>query len=201
MRPKEFEYSVEALKCLPGISKKSAENISNFILNQDNKFVKDLTSILIDLKYKVKFCNICNNLTSGNVNCDICNEISRDLSKLCIVSNFNDLIKIDSLGSYDGLYFNLGKEIDSKKKNVNDFDEMIERIEKLVIKNNINSILMATNMTINGEFTAFYISSYLKKTFKNIKIYRLATGLPMNSSIDYIDNESLNFAIKNKIII
>ncbi|MGL5591271.1 MAG: toprim domain-containing protein [Mycoplasmoidaceae bacterium] len=199
MKPKEFEYFVEGFKKLPGVSKKSAEKICDFILRQDDKFAKDLSSRIIDLKFNVNFCSICNNLTNNQIHCEICNDSSRYNNKLCIVSDFNDLIKIENLEIYNGLYFNLKMEIDSKKKNIDDLDSSLKKIIDIIEKKDIKEILIATNMTINGEFTAFYISSYIKKIFNNIEIYRLATGLPFNSSIDYIDSESLTSAIKNKI--
>ncbi|MGL4647527.1 MAG: toprim domain-containing protein [Mycoplasmoidaceae bacterium] len=198
MKSKEFDLSIKALTALPGISKKTAENICNYLLKQDGEYLSNLFSKLSDLKYKLRFCNICNNITDNKIHCDICNDTQRNQKELCIVSNFNDIAKIEKLEKFNGLYFNLLNEIDSKKRNVDDFDLIINQLVKMIDKNKTTNILIATNMTMNGEFTSFYLSSYLKKKYKNLAIYRLAIGLPINSLIDYIDLESLEFAIKNK---
>ncbi|MDE5841761.1 MAG: hypothetical protein K2H11_02160, partial [Malacoplasma sp.] len=105
MKPKEFEYFVEALKSLPSISTKSANKIAYFFLENDDKFYSTFLDRLVSLKSNIKFCMNCNNLTSNSLYCEICNSNSRDTKKLCIVSYLEDLEKIEQSNSFSGLYF------------------------------------------------------------------------------------------------
>lgn len=197
MKPKDFEYFVEALKSLPSISTKSANKIAYFFLQKDEKFFNDFISRIISLKENVKFCIHCNNLTIDSLMCDICKQQNRDQNKVCIVSSCEDLEKIESSNSFFGLYYILNAEINHKdlstSKNID-----LNKLEKMINHFHVNEILIATNMTMNGELTSNFIQKSLKSKNYNIDFYRLALGIPMNASIDYIDWESLKYSIENK---
>ncbi len=197
MKPKEFEYFVEALKSLPSISTKSANKIAYFFLENDEKFYNTFLDRLVSLKSNIKFCMNCNNLTSNSLYCEICNSSSRDSKKLCIVSYLEDLEKIEQSNSFSGLYFVLNSEINHKDlssvKKLN-----FEKLETMINKFHTKEILICTNMTINGELTSSYIKNFIKEKKYNIELYRLAMGIPMNASIEYIDWESLKHSIENK---
>lgn len=186
MRPKEFEYFVEALKSLPSISTKNANKIAYFFLENDDSFYNSFLNRLTSLKTTIKFCNNCNNLTTDSIYCDICNTESRDKEKLCIVSYLEDLEKIEQSNSFSGLYYVLNSEINHKdlktSKKIN-----LEKLESMVLKYHIKEVLICTNMTINGEVTCSYIKNFLKEKKFNVEIFRLALGIPMNASIEYID--------------
>lgn len=197
MKPKEFEYFVEALKSLPSISTKSANKIAYFFLENDENFYNTFLDRLVSLKSNIKFCLNCNNLTSNSLYCEICNSDSRDTKKLCIVSYLEDLEKIEQSNSFSGLYFVLNSEINHKDlnsaKKIN-----FEKLETMINKFHIKEILICTNMTINGELTSSYLKNFIKEKKYNIELYRLAMGIPMNASIEYIDWESLKQSIENK---
>lgn len=198
MKPREFEFLIDALKSLPSISTKNADRIAHFILNCDKKFYNDFIERIINARNKIKFCIYCNNLTSDSFTCEICKNDERHNRKLCIVTSVDDLYKIESSNSFFGTYFVLKKELDYKNKK--SIDELnLELLEKTINTFNINEILIATNMTTNGELTCSYIKKYLNEKKYNLEFYRLAMGIPFNSSIDYIDWESLKYSIKNKI--
>lgn len=198
MKPREFEFLVDALKSLPSISTKNADRIAHFILNSDSDFYNKFIDRIIDARNKIKFCSHCNNLTSNSFTCEICKNVERHNKKLCIVVSVDDLYKIESSNSFFGTYFVLKKELDYKnKKSVNEIDMSL--LEKTINFFNVNEILIATNMTTNGELTSSYIKKYLIDKKYNLEFYRLAMGIPFNSSIDYIDWESLKYSIKNKI--
>lgn len=197
MEIKEFSLFIDALKGLPGISKKAAERIAYFLISCDDHFYKEFTNRLFDLRYKIKLCNFCNNLVSNDTICTICANSMRHDGNLCIVSTVEDLNKIESSNSFSGLYFVLNGELDHKNnKSVEkiDINKLLAMIEKFKIK----EILIATNMTINGEITSVYLKKSVLEKHPELSFYRLALGLPINSSIDYIDWESLKFSIKNK---
>ncbi|MEF9984911.1 MAG: toprim domain-containing protein [Malacoplasma sp.] len=198
MKIKEFEYLVDVLKSLPSISTKIAERIAYFLINSDDEFYNKFIERIVDSRMKIKLCKYCKNFTSDNFICDICSNVERRNHNLCIVSSVEDLYKIENLNIFFGTYYVLHGEINYKKNetiNYINFDNIFSLIEEFGIK----EILMATNMTMNGDITATYIKKMICEKINGISIYRLAIGLPMNSSIEYVDWESLTFSIKNKI--
>lgn len=197
MKPKEFEYLVDALKALPSISTKNADKIAHYILNMDEQFYQTFINRILDAKANIKLCMYCNNLTSNSYICEICKNTDRRNKQLCIVTNVDDIYKIEKSESFFGTYFVIQNELDYKNKDsVKKID--VTKLEETINKFNINEILLATNMTPNGELTATYIKNYLLSKKLNIEFYRLAMGIPMNASLDYIDWESLKYSIKNK---
>lgn len=198
MKPREFEFLVDALKSLPSISTKNADKIAHFILNSDQEFYNQFIERIVNAKNKIKFCMYCNNLTSNSFTCEICKNTERHNKSLCIVTSVDDLYKIESSNSFFGTYFVLKNELDYKnKKSVELLD--LSLLEKTINEFKIKEILIATNMTTNGELTSSYIRKYLFEKKYDLEFYRLAMGIPFNSSIDYIDWESLKYSIKNKI--
>lgn len=197
MKPKEFEYFVEALKSLPSVSTKNANKIAYFFLEKDEIFFNKFIDRLMSLKNNIKFCSYCNNLTNDSLYCEICKSENRDTNKLCIVSTLEDLEKIELSNSFFGLYYVLNCEINHKdltsSKRIN-----FDKLEKMINYFRVKEILLATNMTINGELTSTYVKNHLKERNYNIEFFRLALGIPLNASIDYIDWESLKYSIENK---
>lgn len=186
MKNKELEYFIEALKSLPTISNKSAKKIAYFFLENDEYFYNNFIDRLVKFKTKTKFCNQCNNLTEDSLFCDICKNIDRDRNKLCIVTQIESLEKIEESNSYSGLYYVLKNEINHK--NLKSAKQIpLDGIDNIINKNHIREVLLATDMTINGELTANFIKKHLIEKKYNLDIYRLALGIPLNSSIDYID--------------
>lgn len=197
MKIKEFEYLIDALKSLPSISTKSANKIANYLINADKKYFNDFIDRLIEAKTKIQFCQHCNNMVVDSYSCDICKNKARHDGTLCILTTREDLEKVEESNSFSGLYYVLNQEIDYKNKNsINNIN--IDKIENMINNFNIKEILFATNMTPNGELTAKYIKQVLLSKNLNLDFYRLALGIPLNASIDYIDWESLKFSIKNK---
>lgn len=199
MRIKEFEFLVDILKSLPSISTKIAERIAYFLIDSDDVFFNTFVDRLIESRMKIKFCKYCKNFTNSESNCSICSNHERNNGTLCIVGSIEDLYKIENLNIFFGTYYVLHGEINYKKKETVE-NIKLDEIYNLINKFNIKEILMATNMTINGDITATYLKKSIDDKFPNtVLIYRLAMGLPINSSIDYADWESLKFSIKNKI--
>lgn len=197
MKPKEFDYLVDAFSSLPSISKKNAERISYYFLNADQTFYSNFLNRLIEAKTKIKFCINCNNLTSDSLTCEICSQPERHDKTLCIVTTIEDLYKIEGSQSFSGLYYVLQHEVDMKKPDTAKLINM-DKLEKMINDFMINKVIFATNMTINGELTATYIRNYLKEKKYSIEFFRPAIGIPANASIDYMDWESLKYSFKNK---
>lgn len=186
MKPNEFEFLIDAFSSLPGISKKTAEKISYFILQKDQDYFNKFINRLIESRMKIKFCANCNNLTNDAFKCEICLNTERHDKSLCVVTTVEDLYKIEQSDSFYGLYYVLQNEVNYKKPETANLIDM-NKFEKMINDFQINKIIFATNMTINGELTANYLKNYLKDKKYNIEYYRPAIGMPANASIDYMD--------------
>lgn len=200
-KPIEFELLIDAIKSLPGIGSRSAEKIAYFLLNQDTKYIDDFIKRIKHAHEKINYCTQCNNFcTSGERYCSICSNAMRDTKQICVVHTIEDLNKIESTNQYVGLYYVLNEEIDVKKQ-VNISKDCIDNLTNMINKYKTSEIILATDLTINGEATAKYIAKVLNKLFKNssLKVYRIGFGLPINSSIEYVDTTSIKYALKNKV--
>lgn len=195
----DFELLVDALSSLPSIGKKSARKLAFYLLEQDQKYIYDFTNRIINAKKTIKKCIACNNI-SQTIICSICSNSNRDKTTMCVVANVEDLDKIESSGSYNGLYFVLSGELANKKSNFNLVEaNILELISRIKDDQKIKNIILATNFSYSGEFTADYILDKLMKY--NLNIYRIGFGLPLNSALDYADNETLKHAFGNKRIL
>ena len=192
----EFDQLVKSLKALPCISQKQAEKICNFLINQSDEEVYGLIDSIQKLRSTLHFCKYCQNITSDEI-CDICSNELREQNKLCIVSFSEDVQKIEDTNTYSGLYFVLHEEINVKKATGLN-KKTTKKLFDLLNKRKFNEIILATNWTPNGEATAFFLKKVINELLPNANIYRLAVGLPINSALNYADNETLSQAIKNK---
>ncbi|MBQ6954710.1 MAG: recombination protein RecR [Mycoplasma sp.] len=192
----EFDQLVKSLKALPGISQKQAEKICNFLINQSDEEVYGLIDSIQKLRSTLHFCKYCQNITSDEI-CDICSNELREQNKLCIVSFSEDVQKIEDTNTYSGLYFVLHEEINVKKATGLN-KKTTKKLFDLLNKRKFNEIILATNWTPNGEATAFFLKKVINELLPNANMYRLAVGLPINSALNYADNETLSQAIKNK---
>jgi len=191
--PKIFMRLTEALQFFPGIGKKSAERIAFYILSnpQDGKKIAESVEEVLS---KIKFCNICGNITVEDP-CSICSSHERNRTTICVVEKPMDVFAIERAGIYDGLYHVLGgliSPLDNRGP-----DEI--RIEPLILrakKEDLNEIIIATNPTTEGEATALYLQESLKEF--NIKISRIAQGIPVGTDLDFADDITLLRAMEGR---
>jgi len=196
MRPKEFEYLVDAIKSLPSIGSKAAERIAYHLIHQDQHFIDEFLTRIQNAKNNIHFCKQCGNFATEDL-CPICSNPDRDNTKLCIVNTIDELNKIEATGSFDGIYFVLNDEINvSKKKKIE--PDIIKRLVNYCAVKDFKEVLIATNLTINGEATNLYLNKLLKDILPGVTTYKLAVGLPVNSALDYADTNTLKLAIQNK---
>ncbi len=191
----EFDYLIDALKSLPGVGKKQAERIAHFLIKKDDQYIREFVDRITHAKQKIKICSICNNYCMGEI-CDICSNPDRDETKLCIVSSQEDLQKVESTNSYSGRYYILNGELDVKNKTVLN-QLVVQKMMEILKKDKVKEVIIATNWTVNGEATAAFIKKIIN-TVCDADVYRIALGLPINSALDYADNLTLKYAIKNK---
>jgi len=191
MYPKDLLKLITYLKKLSGIGSKTAQRFAFELLKWQENELKDLSDILKDLKKNIISCKICGCLISDD-NCYYCNPTFRDTSKICIISCFKDVFLIENTKSFNGLYHiidNLISPIDGKEINI----ENIEKLKKRIKTYNIKEIIIALDSTIEGDATSLFLKEELKNF--DINISRLAFGLPMGTSLDYIDGGTLTQAL------
>lgn len=185
---------INSLQKLPTIGQKTAKRIALNILQNKEYIIKPLINSLSEAYEKVNKCKICGNFTTDDL-CDICSSEIRDKTIICIVESMADLWAIENTGIYNGTYHILDgtlSAIEGRGTEVLHLDKLINRIKE----NNIKEVIIATNPTLDGQTTAFYISSSLEEF--GVKITQPAYGVPMGSELNYLDDSTLNIAFKNK---
>ncbi len=185
---------IKSLQKLPLLGQKSAKRIALNLLMNKETLIKPLLKSLNDAYEHISKCEICGNFTTDKL-CNICSDTSRDTQIICIVESIADLWAIENTGVFNGIYHILNgtlSAIEGRGVEVLLLDNLFKRIKD----NNIKEVIIATNPTLDGQTTAFYISSSLENL--NLKITQPAYGVPMGSELNYLDEGTLNIAFKNK---
>lgn len=183
---------LDELGRLPGIGPKSAARIAYYLLEADAEESRRLAEAILDVKARVHFCKRCFNYATED-ECDICSDPSRDTTRICVVSEPRDVTAIERTGVYDGLYHVLGGVISPMDKigpNQLHIRELLYRLGH----EDIHEVILATNPNIEGETTATYLARTIKPL--DIKVSRLASGLPVGGDLEYADELTLGRAIE-----
>ncbi|OQX54319.1 MAG: recombination protein RecR [Candidatus Cloacimonas sp. 4484_209] len=191
---KKHEKLVDALRRLPGVGRKTALRLAFYLLKQPKEEVFELAEAIKEAKERIKFCSVCGNITENEV-CEICQDPSRDRSTICVVEEPMDLYALEKADFYNGLYHVLGGAL-SPLDGIGPDDLRIKELIERIKKDNIKEVIIATNPDTEGEATALYLAKILKDL--EVKITRIATGLPMGSNIDYADGITLSKAFKSR---
>ncbi len=189
-----IENLITELMKLPGIGRKTAQRLAFFILSMPEVDAKSIARAINEVKDKARFCSECFNITEAEV-CSICSNSSRDRRKICVVEEPSNIIVIERTGSYKGLYHVLLgalSPIDSMTPDKLTIKELIGRIKK----DEIREVILATNPNTKGEMTAQYIRELLKPF--DIKVTRIAYGLPMGGDIEFADEVTLGKALEGR---
>jgi recombination protein RecR len=189
-----IENLIAQLTKLPGIGRKTAQRLAFFILTMSEEDAKGISKAINEVKEKARFCTECFNITEKE-KCRICSNNSRDRSKLCVVEEPSNIIVIERTKSFNGLYHVLLgalSPIDGLTPDRLKINELIERVKK----NEIEEIIIATNPNTKGEMTAQYIREMLKPF--NVKVTRIAYGLPIGGDIEFADEVTLSKALEGR---
>lgn len=192
--PESLNNLIEEFQKLPTIGRKSAERLAMNIVERDEADIKDFSKALMEVKEKIHRCDICGNLTEADI-CDICKDITREEDFICIVEDVKDLIAIEKSGVYHGKYHVLGGLIspsDGIGPDELNIDKLLNRIESEGIK----EIILAISSTIEGETTALFLTSLLNE--KNVRVTKIAQGIPVGSNLEYFDQLTLERAIEDR---
>ncbi len=180
---------------LPGVGAKTAQRYAYKVINMSDVEVADFAAALLAAKKDVHYCRICGNFTDGEI-CDVCR--SRDGSVICVVKEPKDVIAMEKIHEYRGVYHVLHGTI-SPMENVGPNDIKIKELLARISQGGVEEVIMATNPDVEGEATAMYISSLLKPL--GIKVTRLAHGIPIGSDLEYTDEMTLSRALADRKVI
>jgi recombination protein RecR len=172
---------IEELGRMPGIGQKTAERLANYILRTPAEDAMALAQAIQDLKKNVKNCSVCFNITETDP-CHICQDVNRDRTKICVVEQPLDVVTIEKTGKYKGLYQVLLGHI-SPLESIGPEELTIDRLLSRVKDDTIKEVIIATNLNMEGDATALYISKQLEGY--NKKVTRLARGMPSGGQLEY----------------
>ena len=191
----EINKLIKLISKLPGLGPKSAKRIILKLINNRQELMKPLAQTLSETYKNVIRCNNCGSLKSNDANCENCQINTKKHNKICVVENIADQWTIETSSFFKGYFHILGGTLSSLNyQNKQDLllDSLIERVKK----NNIDEVILATSATVEGQTTAFYIQDSLKNL--NIKVSKLAQGLPVGGEIESLDDGTLISAFKNR---
>ena len=195
--PQTFSNLIECFKKLPSIGEKNAERLAFATLELDDEIIDVFSDSLKNIKTRTKHCKICNNLSEEET-CGICNDKTRDHKVICVVENPKNLILFEKTGAFNGIYHVLGGLI-SPLDGINPEDINLDSLFERVKNEKIEEIILALKPTVEGETTALYINKKLEN--KNIKITKIAYGVPLGTDMEYIDAMTLELALSNRSVI
>lgn len=183
---------IENFQRLPGIGPKSAQRIAFHLLKMPQNDVQKLADSMLIAKETIKYCEICFNMSATNP-CEICISQNRDNSVICVVAETKDLVAIENTNEYKGKYHVLQGLI-SPMDGIGADDIRIRELLQRIAKDDIKEIIIALNPSVEGEATSLYLTKLIKPF--NIKITRIAFGIPIGSDIEYADEITLAKAIE-----
>ncbi|MCM8797719.1 MAG: recombination mediator RecR [Candidatus Omnitrophica bacterium] len=189
-----IEKLIELLTKFPGIGRRSAERIVDYILDAPKEQIKSLSEAIISAKENVRLCKKCHNLSEQEL-CRICQDSRRKKNIVCVVEKPNDVSAIEKSGYFDGVYHVLMGSISPLEgKGPNDLK--IESLMKRIKEDNITEIIIATDADTEGETTALYLVKIIKPL--GIKVTRIGLGLPVGSNLEYADSATLTKALQSR---
>ena len=192
--PSSLENLIDKFASLPGVGRKSAQRLAFYILGLPEAEARSFAAAVIEAKNNVRCCKICQNLTEDEI-CPICASDRRDRSIICVVSEPRDVLSIERGHEYNGLYHVLHGVL-SPMSHVGPDDIRIKELLVRAAEPEVDEVIMATNPDTEGEATAMYISRLLKPF--DIKVTRLAYGIPVGSNLEFTDDATLNRALDGR---
>lgn len=189
-----LERLIEQFRSLKGIGKKTATRLAFCILDFSEEQTERFTDAVLDAKRSIRSCSRCFNISEGEI-CDICSDDRRDQSTVCVVEDARAVMAFEKVKEYNGVYHVLGGSI-SPMDGIGPDELNIKELVSRVANDGVKEVILATNPTIEGETTAMYISKLLKPF--EIKVSRLAYGVPVGGDLEYADEVTLFRAMEGR---
>jgi recombination protein RecR len=185
---------IEHFRKLPGIGEKTARRLTFAVLEMEDEEVSGFAEALVQVTKEIGFCKRCGNLSEGEL-CHICNDTTRTEGVLCVVERPSDIYILENSGQYRGRYHVLHGVL-SPLDGVGPEDLNLAQLEERIVEEGIREIIVATNPSVEGDTTTLYIAKMLKR--HGITITRPARGLPMGSSLEYVDRGTISRALEGR---
>ncbi|MBM7701056.1 recombination mediator RecR [Kurthia huakuii] len=192
--PEPISRLIDSFMKLPGIGPKTASRLAFFVLTMEEDSVLTFAKSLVDAKRELTYCSICGHITDIDP-CHICQDPKRDRSMICVVQDTKDVIAMEKMRDYNGLYHVLQGAI-SPMDGIGPEDINIPSLIQRLHDDEVQELILATNPTIEGEATAMYISRLVKPS--GIKTTRIAHGLPVGGDLEYADEVTLSKALEGR---
>ena len=194
----ELDNLIKLISKLPGLGPKSAKRIILRLINNREELMRPMAKALTDVYKNISRCKICGTLKPNSIECSYtsCKIVEKKYDKICVVENIADQWSIENSNIYKGYFHILGGTLTSSAENRSE-DLLISSLINRIKNDSIEEIIIATSATIEGQTTAFYIKDSLKDF--NIKISKLAQGLPVGGEIEQLDDGTLFSAFKNRV--
>ncbi len=194
MYPKSIRDLIDCFKYLPGIGDKSAERMTFSMLNLPAEKINEFINTITNIRDNVKKCEICGNLCEDNI-CNICSNLSRNKKIIFVVEKAKDIYLFEKLGIYNGVYHVLDGLI-SPIDGIHPEDLKINELKERIKNDNVEEIILALKPSIEGETTMQYLKKILSDF--NVKISKIATGVPLGMDMEYIDTLTLELALEER---
>ena len=185
---------IEEFYKLPGIGPKSAQRLAYHLLRMPASEAKALAAAILEVKEKITFCSVCQNVTEVDP-CRICSSEQRDRSVICVVEEPLDILAVERTRAYRGLYHVLHGAI-SPMDGIGPEDLKVEELLRRLRSNEVREVILASNPNLEGEATAMYLGRLLRPL--GLKVTRLARGLPMGGDLEYADDVTLTRALEGR---
>jgi len=183
-----------ALRCLPGVGPKAAQRMALHLLQHDRDGAQRLAQALVGATQSVQHCERCNTFTEGTL-CTLCRSAKRDATQLCVVETPADLLMVEQTQAYSGLYFVLMGRL-SPLDGIGPKEIHLERLLKRAADGIVREVILATNFTNEGEATAHYLGELLST--RDLRVTRLARGVPVGGELEYVDAGTLAQALRER---
>jgi recombination protein RecR len=184
---------IDALRCMPGIGRKSAQRIAYHLLQRDRERARHLATVLRDAMDRIGHCRRCRTFSETEL-CALCTSGKRDQTLLCIVESPADVQAVEEAG-YRGLYFVLMGHL-SPLDGIGPEDLGLDQLDELLTESGRQEVILATNSTVEGEATAHYISDMVRR--RGLRVTRIAHGVPMGGELEYVDSTTLARALAGR---
>ena len=194
MYPSSIKKLIDVFKYLPGVGEKTSERMAFSVVNFDKERLQEFADSVLEIKNNIKYCKKCNNLSESDL-CDICSSDNRNHKIIVVVEKAKDVFLFEKLGIFDGSYHVLNGLI-SPIDGINPEDINITSLINRVEEDNVKEIILALKPSVEGETTMQYINKILEN--KNVKITKMATGIPLGADMEYIDSLTLEMALEGR---
>ena len=191
--PVAIEKLIEEFAKLPGIGYKTAQRLTLYVLNLPREEVDEFANALVKARGTIKYCSVCGNYTDSDP-CAICSNPNRDKGTVCVVEEPKDVIAMEKVREYNGVYHVLHGAISPMSGKGPDSIKLRELISRM--NGSIKEVIVATNPNVDGEATAMYISKILKPL--GVKVTRIAHGIPVGGDLEYADEITLSKALEGR---